>query len=191
MRGVLKVMVSWILRRNVRIAFKISFICSPPSVLRSCPFALEPLESGESGRGRFLTHLNYNTQCVVCNSKFFRGDGVLTLYHAVGILKEKEVCYYVKYQCGYRTENSEIKQEAENVFSNYGLSLTEAFNIFLQQSLNSNGFPFLLSPENAEYMRSKAAAQLMAEIDKGWKSAEEGGWLTLEDVESRLGLTDE
>ena len=87
--------------------------------------------------------------------------------------------------------NPEIKQEAENVFSNYGLSLTEAFNIFLQQSLNSNGFPFLLSPENAEYMRSKAAAQLMAEIDKGWKSAEEGGWLTLEDVESRLGLTDE
>ena len=62
--------------------------------------------------------------------------------------------------------NPEIKQEAENVFSNYGLSLTEAFNIFLQQSLNSNGFPFLLSPENAEYMRSKAAAQLMAELTR-------------------------
>ena len=72
--------------------------------------------------------------------------------------------------------NPEIKQEAENVFSNYGLSLTDAFNIFLQQSLNSNGFPFLLSPENAEYMKSKA---------------EEGGWLSLEEVESQLGLTDE
>ena len=35
------------------------------------------------------------------------------------------------------------------------------------------------------------AAQLMAEIDKGWKSAEEGGWLSLEEVESQLGLTDE
>ena len=81
--------------------------------------------------------------------------------------------------------NPEIKREAEDVFSAYGLSLTDAFNIFLQQSLNSNGFPFLLSPENAE-----AAAQLMAEIDKGWKSAEEGGWLTLEEVESQLGLTD-
>ena len=70
--------------------------------------------------------------------------------------------------------NPEIKQEAENVFSVYGLSLTDAFNIFLQQSLNS-----------------KAAAQLMAEIGKGWKSAEEGGWLSLEEVESQLGLTDE
>ena len=58
--------------------------------------------------------------------------------------------------------NPEIKREAEDVFSAYGLSLTDAFNIFLQQSLNSNGFPFLLSPENAEYMKSKAAAQLMA-----------------------------
>ena len=87
--------------------------------------------------------------------------------------------------------NPEIKQEAENVFSNYGLSLTEAFNIFIQQSLNSNGVRFLLSPENAEYMRSKAAAQLMAEIEKGLKSTKKGGWLTLEDVESRLGLTDE
>ena len=86
--------------------------------------------------------------------------------------------------------NPEIKQEAENIFSAYGLSLTDAFNIFLQQSLKSKGFPFLLSPENAEYMRSKATAQLMAEIDKGWKSAEEGGWLTLEEVESQLGLTD-
>ena len=84
--------------------------------------------------------------------------------------------------------NPEIKQEAENIFSAYGLSLTDAFNIFLQQSLNSKGFPFLLSPENAEYMRS--TAQLMAEIDKGWKSAEEGGWLTLDEVESQLGLTD-
>ena len=30
--------------------------------------------------------------------------------------------------------NPEIKQEAENIFSAYGLSLTDAFNIFLQQS---------------------------------------------------------
>ena len=86
--------------------------------------------------------------------------------------------------------NPQVRQEAETVFARYGLSLTDAVNIFLQQSLNESGLPFLLSPENAEYMKSKAAAQLMAEIDKGWKSAEEGGWLTLEEVESQLGLTD-
>ena len=40
-------------------------------------------------------------------------------------------------------------------------------------------------------MKSKATAQLTAEIDKGWKSAEDGGWLTLEEVEFQLGLTDE
>ena len=31
--------------------------------------------------------------------------------------------------------NPEIKQEAENVFSGYGLSLTDAFNIFLQHQI--------------------------------------------------------
>ena len=87
--------------------------------------------------------------------------------------------------------NPEVKQRMEEIYARQGLSFTDAVNIFIQQSLNMEGLPFLASPENAEYMRSKAAAQLMAEIDKGWKSAEEGGWLTLEDVESRLGLTDE
>ena len=86
--------------------------------------------------------------------------------------------------------NPEIKQEAENVFSNYGLSLTEAFNIFLQQSLNSNGFPFLLSPENAEYMKAKAMRRLLDEAEKGWKSAEKDGWVSEEDAYRTLGVTE-
>ena len=32
----------------------------------------------------------------------------------------------------------------------------------------------------------KAMERFMAEIDKGWKSAEEGGWLTLEEMEARV-----
>ena len=86
--------------------------------------------------------------------------------------------------------NPEIKQEAENVFSNYGLSLTEAFNIFLQQSLNSNGFPFLLSPENAEYMKAKAMRRLLDEAEKGWASAEKDGWVSEEDAYRALGVAE-
>ena len=37
---------------------------------------------------------------------------------------------------------------------------------------------------------AEAAEWLMAELDKGLRSAEEG-WLTLEEVEERLGLRDE
>ena len=48
----------------------------------------------------------------------------------------------------------------------------------LQQSLNVEGLPFLLSPENEEYMQTKALKRLMTELDAGWKSAEQGRWVS-------------
>lgn len=87
--------------------------------------------------------------------------------------------------------NADKKQQAEVLFANYGLNLTDAINIFIQQSLNENGLPFLLSPENLEYKKSKAMRYLMAEVEKGWKSAEEEGWLSLDEVEAQLGIEHE
>ena len=87
--------------------------------------------------------------------------------------------------------NPEVKKEAENVFSTYGLTLSDAVNIFLQQSIHEGGLPFLLSPENQEYQKSKAVRRLLAEVQKGWDSAEKPGWMSLEDVERELGITDE
>ena len=66
--------------------------------------------------------------------------------------------------------NPEVKARAEDVFSAYGMTLTDAVNIFIQQSLNTNGLPFLLSPENAEYLKAKSVQRLMAEVQKGWDS---------------------
>lgn len=84
--------------------------------------------------------------------------------------------------------NPQIRQEAENVFAQYGLSLTDAVNIFLQQSLNESGLPFLLSPENGEYMKAKSTARLRAEIQKGWDSVEtESDWVSEEDAYRMLG----
>ena len=87
--------------------------------------------------------------------------------------------------------NPEVKKEAENVFSTYGLTLSDAFNIFLQQSIHEGGLPFLLSPENQEYQKSKAVRRLLAEVQKGWDSAEKPGWMSLEDEERELVITDE
>ncbi len=38
--------------------------------------------------------------------------------------------------------SSELKQEAEAVFSSIGMSTAEAIRIFLKQSVNSGGLPF-------------------------------------------------
>ncbi len=77
--------------------------------------------------------------------------------------------------------NPEVKSQAEAVFAKYGLTLTDAVNIFIQQSLNTNGLPFLLSPENAEYLKAKSVARLMSEIQAGWDSVKsEDNWISEE-----------
>ena len=54
--------------------------------------------------------------------------------------------------------NPEVKQRMEDIYARQGLSFTDAVNIFIQQSLNMEGLPFLASPENAEYMKPKPCA---------------------------------
>lgn len=87
--------------------------------------------------------------------------------------------------------NPEVKRRVEAVYASQGLSFTDAINIFIQQSLNDNGLPFLVSPENAEFMKAKAMRRLLEEVQKGWDSAEKDGWLTMEEVEAQLGIADE
>lgn len=85
--------------------------------------------------------------------------------------------------------NPEVKKQVESVFSTYGLTLTDAVNIFIQQSINEQGLPFLLSPENAEFMRAKAADRLMAELQKGLDSADgEEGWVSESDAYRLVGV---
>lgn len=84
--------------------------------------------------------------------------------------------------------NPKVRQEVEAIYANYGLTLTDAINIFIQQSLNAEGLPFLLSPENAEYMRAKSVARLMAEIQKGWDSVKsEADWVNDTEAYRLLG----
>ena len=84
--------------------------------------------------------------------------------------------------------NPEIKQQVEEIYAQQGLSFTDAVNIFIQQSLNMGGLPFLASSENEEYMKAKAMRRLMAEVQKGWDSAERDGWMSEEDAYRLLGI---
>ncbi len=85
--------------------------------------------------------------------------------------------------------NPEVRREVEAVYAAYGLSLTDAINVFIQQSLNEEGLPFLLSPENTEYMKAKATARLMAEIHKGWDSVKsDADWVSEDEAYRMLGI---
>ena len=64
--------------------------------------------------------------------------------------------------------NPEVKAEAENTFSRCGLTLTEAVNIFIQQSINAEGLPFAVSSNPKPKMTKQEAIKiLMKELKKG------------------------
>ena len=63
--------------------------------------------------------------------------------------------------------NPEIRQDLEAVYAKNGLTLTDAVNVFFQQSLNAGGFPFSVTADNADLIKAKALNRLMKELDAG------------------------
>ena len=76
--------------------------------------------------------------------------------------------------------NPEIKAQVEQIYEKSGLTLTDAINCFLQQSINVGGLPFVVNV---------AIAQLMTEIRKGRDSVKtESDWVSEEEMRTRLGI---
>ena len=48
--------------------------------------------------------------------------------------------------------NPEVKQEVENIYANCGMTLTDAFNAFLQQTINVGGMPFIINQNSKEVL---------------------------------------
>ena len=63
--------------------------------------------------------------------------------------------------------NPELRTRLEQVYAKNGLTLTDAVNVFFQQSLNAGGFPFPVTEENAVFIRAKAMSRLMRELQAG------------------------
>lgn len=55
----------------------------------------------------------------------------------------------------------------ERVYAQNGLSLTDAVNVFFQQSLNAGGLPFQVTEDNAALIQAKALSRLMKELEAG------------------------
>ena len=60
--------------------------------------------------------------------------------------------------------NPEIKQELESVYAKNGLTLTDAINVFFQQSLNAGAFA--VTEDNAEIIKAKALSRLTKQLQE-------------------------
>ena len=50
--------------------------------------------------------------------------------------------------------NPVLRKQLEDVYGKNGLTLTDAVNVFFQQSLNAGGFPFEVNENNAEIIKA-------------------------------------
>lgn len=84
--------------------------------------------------------------------------------------------------------NPEIKQQAESVFAQCGLTLTDAVNIFIQQSINAEAMPFIITSDSRSAMHEQAVSYLMSELEKGEQSAvSEDSWIPEEELLKKFG----
>lgn len=85
--------------------------------------------------------------------------------------------------------NPEIKECVENIYANCGMTLTDAINAFLQQTINVEGLPFLVTQNSRDAIKEQAITLLMKELKRGDDSVKsESDWVSEEDVLSELGV---
>lgn len=85
--------------------------------------------------------------------------------------------------------NKEVKQEAERIYADCGMTLTDAINLFLQQTLNAKALPFIVTSDSQRALRDQAAARLALEIQKGRDSVKkESDWVSEEEMLNHFGI---
>ena len=83
--------------------------------------------------------------------------------------------------------NPEMRKRAEAVYAGCGLTLTDAINIFIQQSINVDGLPFVVTRKSKAAKFEQAVNRLMSEIVAGEESVGEDGWIDEADILSEFG----
>lgn len=86
--------------------------------------------------------------------------------------------------------NPEVKAKVENIYAHCGMTLTDAVNIFIQQSINIGGIPLLVTQNSKEALKQQAIAILMNELKKGEESIKNNSdVIDIDDVAKDFGIT--
>ena len=86
--------------------------------------------------------------------------------------------------------NSEVKAKVEDIYAHCGMTLTDAVNIFIQQSINIGGMPLLVTQNSKEALKQQAIAILMNELKKGEESVKNNSdVIDIDDVAKDFGIT--
>lgn len=77
--------------------------------------------------------------------------------------------------------DSELKRQAESLFSDLGMDMTTAFNIFLRQSVRENRIPFEITREPYSLEKAVSDTRNHTNLHGPFSTAEEAVASMLED----------
>ena len=81
----------------------------------------------------------------------------------------------------YARIEPELKEQAENILSALGIPASNAITMFYKQIVLQNGLPFAVKlPEHPIDVSHMTAAQLDAELEKGYADAKAGRTVPME-----------
>lgn len=83
--------------------------------------------------------------------------------------------------------NKEVKEAAEDLFGRCGLTLADALNLFIQQSLNRGGIPFEITGGSFYVERELARERLLSELNHAADPASRSTYTT-EELRKRYGV---
>ncbi|MBP5160229.1 MAG: type II toxin-antitoxin system RelB/DinJ family antitoxin [Lachnospiraceae bacterium] len=83
--------------------------------------------------------------------------------------------------------NPEIKKNVEEIYARAGMTFTDAVNIFIQQTMNIQGLPLIVSANSKDAIKEQAKILLMMELEKGLRSAGEEGWVSEDEMWKEFG----
>jgi addiction module RelB/DinJ family antitoxin len=84
--------------------------------------------------------------------------------------------------------NPEYKAELERLYSECGMTLTEAVNVFFQLSLRTGGLPFLVNSDPKIVLNDRLVDYLEKQHRIGKESAKEKGWISEDEMLSKYGV---
>ena len=86
--------------------------------------------------------------------------------------------------------NPEVKAKVEDIYAHCGMTLTDALNIFIQQSINIGGMPLIVTQNSKEALKQQAIAVLMSELKKGEDSVEDkSDVIDIDDLAKDFGIS--
>ena len=85
--------------------------------------------------------------------------------------------------------NPEVKSTVEQICADCGLTITDAVNIFFQQTMNAGGLPFIVTRDTREALRQQAIERLAAEIQAGRDSVKQASdWISEDEMRRHFGI---